>query len=1269
MVPPRSSSTVAGAERGERRESPGCLPQPGRRPLRLSVAGDVQSVRSRGVLGRLLCWVALVAFCSAADARAADGIPPPASPVSYATHFYDINDGLPQNTTFPILQTRDGYLWIATNAGLARFDGVRFVTFRVSDTPALPDDLIRCLYEDDTGCLWIGTQRGLCRCWRERFESIPLPDNPTITSVVKDRSGRVWISTLIRGLWEYRDGRVTEFKDPLIPQDVPMRDVRSLYMDSTGRVWMWIRGKGMAFWDGSGLRLRDGFGVSSAQGVPMAETPSGTLWFATEQGVSRLRNGQWRAYGKEQGLGAGTVRGLFADRQGRIWAAADKLFLLETADAERFSAVPVGINYARWITQDCEGSYWVGTSNDGLWQLRPSAFRMLLSDDRLLDGNTRAVTADGQGDIWAALPTTGIGRVSPGGQLTTIETGAGSAGEVWTLCAASDGSVWSGSATALRVWRDSRQQEFPQFKHVRALYQDRSGAIWVGADEGGGAVRYKDGQFVSYATMIGPQRDTSLPPVAQVFAEDADGALYIGLMFRGRGLIKLKDGAVTEIGPPEIFDRCQIRAIYPDREGNLWLGTQGRGLVIFSKGRWLNPDILSVVFNDLVSAITEDEHGRMWIGTVKGIMWAPKADLLAAARGEQPTVTLRQAVAGDGIRPATVAGGIYGSFPGVWKAPGSTILFATKRGVVAVDTDRVSTNLLAPPVKIERVTVDGKTVENPGEIQLPAGVRALTIDYTALSFVRPKQVRFRYMMEGYDRVWIDADTRRTAFYTRLVPGSYKFRVIACNSDGVWSETGASMAIVQQPFVYQTAWFWSVVAVGLGLGVLSVYRVRTAALRRSNVQLERRIAERTAELARSNEAIRASEYFYHSLVESLPQIIVRKDAEGLFTYANAAFGELVGRPVDQIVGQHDQNIYPPEQAAKIRADDLRIMHTGQVLEYENVVDGPGGKKRYLQVKKVPLFDKQKPIGVLILFWDMTVFRETEEQLRQAQRELIEASRLAGIAEVATGVLHNLGNALNSVNISASIAAERIRNSRVPSVGKAAKLLLDQGDRLVDFFATDPRGRQLPGYLEKLGAHLQAERSESVCELEALLDNVDHIKQIVAAQQSFAHVSGIVEVVSPAEIVEYALRLSEASLTRHQVTVVREFSPSPMIKVERHKVLQILVNLIRNAKEAMNESGRTGKQLVLGVRTSPEGRVQIYATDNGVGIPPENLTRIFAFGFTTKVTGHGFGLHSSALAAKEMGGSLQAQSDGPGAGATFVLELPGEQEPVGLRPPCS
>ena len=1208
--------------------------------------------------GRRLRWIAVTMAAAAglASLKAAEAAPSPLPTVSYAIYTYDINDGLPHSTTFPLLQARDGYIWVGTSAGLTRFDGVRFVIYRTADTPALADEQIRSLYEDDTGALWVGTQRGLCRYWQGTFERVALPENTAVVSVAKDRSGRVWIGTLTRGLWEYRDGHATEFKDPLIPEDVRFRDVRSLFVDSTGRVWMWIRSKGVAYFEGDGLRLFDGFGVSSNQGVPMAETPSGTLWLGTERGIFRLRNGQLRAYGVEQGLGRTTVRGLFADRQGRLWAAADKLYLLAGAEAESFAVVPIAAEYARCVMQDREGSIWVGTSNEGLWQIRPSAFRMLLPQNALLDGNVRTVVVDREGAVWAGLPTHGVARIAPDGKLTVIETGAGAGGEVWSLWPASDGSIWIGTRGALWVWRDGGLQEFPQIKGVRALFQDHAGAIWIGADEGGGVVQYKDGEFHSWASVVGPPRDSTSLPIAQAFAEDSDGALCLGIYFRGRGLIKLKDGVMTESGPRKIFDACQIRAIYPDREGNLWLCTQGRGLVVFSQGRWLNPDSLSAPFNDHVMSVVEDDQGRMWIGTVRGIVWANKAELLAVARGEQPTAVVRRASASDGIRPGQVGAGIFGSYPAAWKAPDGTIWFATKRGVVAVDAHNVSTNPVAPPVRIESVVVDDKAAGAEGEILLPAGTRALAVDYTALSFVRPRQVLFRYRLDGYDTNWVEAGTRRTAFYTNLAPGSYTFRVIADNSDGVWNETGASLAIVQRPFFYQTAWFWCVIAIGVLLVALGVYRFRTAALRRRNEELERRIAERTLELAKSNEAIRASEYFYHSLVESLPQIIARKDAEGRFTYANSAFGEMVGRPGEQIVGLSDRDIYPPERAVKIRADDVRVMATGAVLEYENVLERPGQKKRYLQVKKVPLYAERRPIGVLILFWDMTVFRETEELLRHAQQELIETSRLAGIAEVATGVLHNLGNALNSVNISASLATDRLRKSRVPSVGKVAQLLLEQGDRLVEFFATDPRGRQLPGYLEQLAALLQAERAESVRELEGLQDSVDHIKQIVAAQQSYAHVSGLVEVASPAELAEFALRINEASLGRHHVAVVREFSPAPNVKVERHKVLQILINLIRNAKESINESGRSDRQIVLGIRTSPEGRVQVYVTDNGIGIAPDNLARVFGFGFTTKVNGHGFGLHTSANAAKEMGGSLTARSEGPGQGATFVLELP-------------
>jgi two-component system, NtrC family, sensor kinase len=283
---------------------------------------------------------------------------------------------------------------------------------------------------------------------------------------------------------------------------------------------------------------------------------------------------------------------------------------------------------------------------------------------------------------------------------------------------------------------------------------------------------------------------------------------------------------------------------------------------------------------------------------------------------------------------------------------------------------------------------------------------------------------------------------------------------------------------------------------------------------------------------------------------------------------------------------------------------------------------------------------------------------DRRLHESQQELVDASRLAGMAEVATGVLHNVGNVLNSVNVSANLVVEQIRKSKTGSLAKAVELIKSQRHDLGTFLATDPRGRQLPDFLEAVSTQLLREQALLSRETEALQKNIEHSKQIVAMQQSYAKVAGAREPIQVQELVEDALRMASASLVRHQVTIVREFEPAPPVLVDRHLVLQILVNLITNAKQALDHRAE-GRKLVLRVSCLTGSRVRLEVTDNGVGIPKENVARIFNHGFTTKQTGHGFGLHSGANAAHEMGGSLFALSDGPGTGATFVLELPTEQ----------
>jgi signal transduction histidine kinase len=281
---------------------------------------------------------------------------------------------------------------------------------------------------------------------------------------------------------------------------------------------------------------------------------------------------------------------------------------------------------------------------------------------------------------------------------------------------------------------------------------------------------------------------------------------------------------------------------------------------------------------------------------------------------------------------------------------------------------------------------------------------------------------------------------------------------------------------------------------------------------------------------------------------------------------------------------------------------------------------------------------------------------EAEVKRLREELELVSRQASMAEVATGTLHNVGNVLTSVNISASLVKNRLRESRVANLGKALVLFREHKADLAAFLRDDPKGKVLPSYLETLADHLAAEQTEMLREMDSLTHNIEHVKEIVAMQQNYAKLCGITETLQVAELVQDAIRMNLGAFERHGVTVIREFLDVPKVLVDKHKVLQILVNLMRNAKYAMDELGPAEKRLTVGIASKGKDRVVVSIRDNGIGISAENLNRIFSHGFTTKRDGHGFGLHSGLKAAQEMGGHLEALSEGPGKGAVFCLELP-------------
>jgi C4-dicarboxylate-specific signal transduction histidine kinase len=279
-----------------------------------------------------------------------------------------------------------------------------------------------------------------------------------------------------------------------------------------------------------------------------------------------------------------------------------------------------------------------------------------------------------------------------------------------------------------------------------------------------------------------------------------------------------------------------------------------------------------------------------------------------------------------------------------------------------------------------------------------------------------------------------------------------------------------------------------------------------------------------------------------------------------------------------------------------------------------------------------------------------------ELAEAQRRLIDLSRLSGMAEVATGVLHNVGNVLNSVNVSATIVADHLRTSRVSQMGELVRLIEQHKGGLAEFLADDPRGQRVLPYMSSLSTHLESERDQLGKEVARLSQHVGHIKDIVSMQQTYARSAGVYEKVAIPDLMEDLLGISRPGIERHGIELKIESDPLPPITTDRHKVLQILLNLVRNAKDAVKASDTSNRLLSIRMTQIGEDRISIRVEDNGVGIPPANLVRIFSHGFTTKKDGHGFGLHSGALAAKQLGGSLTVESEGSNKGATFTLELP-------------
>ena len=411
--------------------------------------------------------------------------------------------------------------------------------------------------------------------------------------------------------------------------------------------------------------------------------------------------------------------------------------------------------------------------------------------------------------------------------------------------------------------------------------------------------------------------------------------------------------------------------------------------------------------------------------------------------------------------------------------------------------------------------------------------------------------------------------------------------------------------------------------------------------------------------REHERIGLEKQKLETLINCIDGIVWEADARTFdFSFVSQQCERLLGYPQKDWMTVKDfwkSKLHAADQWAY---DHCAQMVAGKVpYSYEYRMLAADGRTVWIRESAAVLLDGAgEPLLVRGIFHDITGQRRAAEELEQANASLVDSSRYAGMAEVATGVLHNVGNVLNSVNISGSVISERLRASKVLDLGKVAGLLTLQAADFAGFVVRDPRGPHIPELISRVADALRAEHADLLEEVDSITRNIGHIKEIVSMQQGFAKGEGLVEPLAIQTLVDDALKINAVSLARDRISVVQAFEEVPKVQVDKHLILQILVNLLRNAKQAIEESGREERRIVVKIQGNGGEFVKVTVQDSGSGIAAENLTRIFSHGFTTKKTGHGFGLHSSALAASGMGGALSAHSDGPGTGATFLLELP-------------
>jgi len=1186
-------------------------------------------------------YVATLLFLSLFAARPMAALDPNKAPGEYIIRNWAEEDGLPHRLVLALYETRDGYIWLGTQDGLARFDGVHFTVFNSVNTPAIVESSMRAMVETRDGTLWIATLRSdLLRIKAGHFERMTgwLPESWTrggVRDLFLDSKGILWFTTG-DGVGRLGENGQPQILSPAVmPTDLNYVR-RRIVEDNSGRLWI-SASDGVRSVQGG--RVSPPLKIGSARALYVAS--DGTLWVGLDgQGINRFRPGDPNPDRLPLPFSSANLRVtvIRSDRHGNVWVGTTSgLYRLQPQLGDAAEGL-LGDAEVEDLLEDSHGNLWVATRS-GLVQIKDPPFRSLAAGKGLQEAT--ALVEDRKGTIWFTT--------SQPPYLQKVQDGIAvpAAGPlpdgIQTVFEDRRGRMLLGCNGGLYYLRDKTWLPFPESPRqtIMAIADDGAGTLWV-ADEGGSVHRLSGSGTKSFGRTEGLSGNR----IERLYVT-REGNAWIPTH---DGVYRIQDGQVVEIHLGEGSAWRYVRHVSEDADGTLWIGSRG-GLTRIKGGQMRSFGVADGLPDPIVHSVVDDLKGQLWVGCSKGIYRVAKADFDRIAAGQSRSVDAVLYERGDGI----LMGQAWSN--SALRARDGSLWFPTRRGVVSIPATRLETRSAPPPVFIESAILNGKVCETRNIVDVEPGEGRLEFRFASLSFDAPHRTLFLYKLEGLDPTWREVQGQREAIYANVSAGRYIFRVMARNAEGVWNREGAAFTFVIQPHWYETWWWYSLIAFGL-LGLASgghYWRVRnlrsrerelaqrveerTLELQREVAEraaaeeavrllasgLEERIKERTAELEatkvhlendidvrrQTEEALSAEKERLAVTLRSIGDAVIATDVQGHIVLMNRVAEELTGwtqaeaarRPLSEVFRLADRwtrKPIPNPVEAVIRAGAPKDLPDHALLFCRD------GRERLVADSAAPIYDGQSRIaGAVLVFRDVTERRRTEEQLANADK-------LASVGILAAGIAHDFNNLLTGIFGYIDLAR-----------------------------ASCPEGS---GVYERLSKALE------------ILNRAHGL-----SSQLLTFTAGGAPVTSPTDVAILIHNSVRFSLAGSNVTCDIAIPDGLWLcTIDAGQIGQVIDNLVINARQAMPAGGRI-KVEASNVTISddlilPAGRyVLVSIADRGGGIPPEHRGRIFDPFFTTKPKGSGLGLATVHSIIKRHRGHIEFDST-VGEGTTFRIYLP-------------